>query len=142
MSVSGNAFEKIRGKTKFAFDDLGEKTLKNIVRPVRLYAVRGAAAASSTPPTCEDKTAFGFLQTPQPPSFLVDELRRKIIGKGSYLERQATAARVDRVQFDRIELIIGKDRGDLACLELGPAHPSRGDGNSKPCFGAGNDAVG
>jgi adenylate cyclase len=27
--VSGNAFEQIRGKTKFLFDDLGDKTLKN-----------------------------------------------------------------------------------------------------------------
>jgi adenylate cyclase len=32
VCVSGNAFEQIRGKTKFAFDDLGEKTLKNIER--------------------------------------------------------------------------------------------------------------
>jgi TolB-like protein/class 3 adenylate cyclase len=40
--VSGNAFEQIRGKTKFAFDDLGHRILKNIERPVRLYAVRGA----------------------------------------------------------------------------------------------------
>src|SRR5438045_6331549 len=38
--VSGNAFEQIRGKTKFAFDDLGDRILKNIERPVRLYAVR------------------------------------------------------------------------------------------------------
>jgi adenylate cyclase len=40
--VSGGAFEQVRGKTAFAFDDLGERTLKNIERPVRLYAVRGA----------------------------------------------------------------------------------------------------
>src|SRR5581483_8413951 len=67
---------------------------------------------------------------------------RKIIRKGSYLERRATAARVDGVQFDPIKLIIGKDRDDLACLEFGPAHPSRGDGYSEPCFGTGNNAVG
>jgi adenylate cyclase len=39
--VSGSAFEQVRGKTSFAFDDLGERELKNIERPVRLYAVRG-----------------------------------------------------------------------------------------------------
>ena len=72
----------------------------------------------------------------------VRELSRKVIGKGSYLERRATARRVDSVQLDPIKLIVGKDRDDLACLELGPAHPSRGDGYSEPCFGAGNDAVG
>jgi TolB-like protein len=43
--VSGNAFEQIRGKAKFLFDDLGDRTLKNIERPVRLYAVRAATTA-------------------------------------------------------------------------------------------------
>jgi adenylate cyclase len=48
VCVSGNAFEQIRGKTNFTFDDLGEKALKNIERPVRLYAVRGATSAATT----------------------------------------------------------------------------------------------
>ena len=46
VCVSGNAFEQIRGKTNFTFDDLGEKTLKNIERPVRLYSVRDATSAA------------------------------------------------------------------------------------------------
>ncbi len=46
--VSGNAFEQIRGKTKFEFDDLGERTLKNIERPVRLYSVRDASLSATT----------------------------------------------------------------------------------------------
>src|ERR1700704_5506845 len=46
--VSGNAFEQIRGKTTFAFDDLGDRILKNIERPVRLYAVRGASSPVTT----------------------------------------------------------------------------------------------
>ena len=48
VCLSGNAFEQIRGKTDFTFDDLGEKRLKNIERPVRLYAVRGATSAAAT----------------------------------------------------------------------------------------------
>ena len=47
VCLSGNAFEQVRGKTGFVFDDLGERSLKNIDRPVRLYAVRSAA---SSPP--------------------------------------------------------------------------------------------
>jgi adenylate cyclase len=47
VCVSGNAFEQFRGKTNFTFDDLGEKKLKNIERPVRLYAVRGAASIAT-----------------------------------------------------------------------------------------------
>ena len=38
--VSGSVFEQVQGKSGFAFEDLGERTLKNIARPVRLFAVR------------------------------------------------------------------------------------------------------
>src|SRR3974390_282750 len=43
VCLSGSAFEQVRGKTAFAIDDLGERSLKNIDRPVRLYSVRSAA---------------------------------------------------------------------------------------------------
>jgi TolB-like protein/class 3 adenylate cyclase len=45
VCLSGNAFEQVRGKTGFAFDDLGERSLKNIDRPVRLYAARAVSTA-------------------------------------------------------------------------------------------------
>jgi TolB-like protein/class 3 adenylate cyclase len=38
--LAANAFEQIRGKTQFTFDDLGERALKNIDRPVRVYAAK------------------------------------------------------------------------------------------------------
>ena len=41
--LSSSAFEQIRGKTDFYFQDLGERELKNIERPVRLFSVRPAA---------------------------------------------------------------------------------------------------
>ncbi|MDA9398144.1 transcriptional regulator [Bradyrhizobium sp. CCBAU 45389] len=40
VCLSGSAFEQVRGKTKFEFDDLGERSLKNIDRKVRLYGVK------------------------------------------------------------------------------------------------------
>jgi adenylate cyclase len=48
VCLSGSAYEQVRGKTAFAFDDLGERNLKNIDRPVRLYAARAAAAAAAS----------------------------------------------------------------------------------------------
>jgi adenylate cyclase len=45
--LSGSAFEQVRGKTSFAFDDIGERSLKNIERPVRLYAARPATSAAA-----------------------------------------------------------------------------------------------
>src|SRR5271168_631190 len=39
VSVSGAAHEHVRGRIDAEFVDLGEKALKNIARPVRVYAV-------------------------------------------------------------------------------------------------------
>jgi adenylate cyclase len=52
--LSANAFEQIRSKTPFAFDDMGERHLKNIDRPVRVYSARAgepkvASENSDTP---------------------------------------------------------------------------------------------
>jgi adenylate cyclase len=38
--ISANAFEQVRSNTPFTFTDLGERTLKNIERPVRVYATK------------------------------------------------------------------------------------------------------
>jgi TolB-like protein/class 3 adenylate cyclase len=57
LCLSANAFEQIRNKTAFGFDDLGERSLKNIDRPVRIYAVHGAAAQPAS---------AGALAAPEP----------------------------------------------------------------------------
>jgi adenylate cyclase len=49
VCLSGSAFEQVRGKTDFAFDDLGERALKNIDRPVRLYAARRLGDPTGVP---------------------------------------------------------------------------------------------
>jgi TolB-like protein len=40
ICISGSAYEQVCGKIKAEFSDLGEKTLKNIARAVRAYAVK------------------------------------------------------------------------------------------------------
>src|SRR5271154_1081745 len=49
VSVSGAAHEHVRGRIDAEFIDLGEKALKNIARPVRVYAVRVDAGPSGSP---------------------------------------------------------------------------------------------
>src|SRR6516165_5738572 len=39
ICISSSAYEQVRGKVEVEFTDLGEQTLKNIERPVRVYAV-------------------------------------------------------------------------------------------------------
>src|SRR5689334_17654930 len=48
--VSGTAFDHLQGKLGRDLEYLGERRLKNIERPVRVYRVTGVAAAPSAPP--------------------------------------------------------------------------------------------
>jgi len=69
VCLSDDAFRQVRGKTSFAFDDLGERHLKNIDRPVRIYAARSAAfpaaasaaSQSSKPLPLPDKPSIAVL---------------------------------------------------------------------------------
>ncbi|MGB6634119.1 MAG: adenylate/guanylate cyclase domain-containing protein, partial [Bradyrhizobium sp.] len=70
VCLSGNAFEQVRGKTSFAFEDLGERSLKNIDRPVRLYTIRTAAYSAEA--TAKSRVrASAPLPLPDKPSIAV-----------------------------------------------------------------------
>jgi adenylate cyclase len=60
----------VRGKTSFAFDDLGEKSLKNIDWPVRLYAVRSVGSKGAASATLPGRAAPA-LPLPDKPSIAV-----------------------------------------------------------------------
>jgi len=50
VTISGAAHEQVRGRIEAEFADLGEKALKNIARPMRVYAVyAGAGRAQGAP---------------------------------------------------------------------------------------------
>ncbi len=55
VSISGAAYEHVRGRVEAEFVDLGEKPLKNIARPVHVYTVRieadGLPGAHHSPPS-------------------------------------------------------------------------------------------
>jgi TolB-like protein len=50
ICISSAAYDQVRGKVPVEFTDLGEQTLKNIVRPIRAYAVGLSANAHQTAP--------------------------------------------------------------------------------------------
>jgi TolB-like protein/class 3 adenylate cyclase len=66
--LSSSAFQQVRGKTSFAFDDLGEKSLKNIDLPVRLYAVSQSGVLAAKSPS---EAATKPLPLPEKPSIAV-----------------------------------------------------------------------
>jgi TolB-like protein/class 3 adenylate cyclase/Flp pilus assembly protein TadD len=49
--VSGAAFDHVRGRVDADFVDLGEMALKNIARPVRVYAIRPAKDSATPAPS-------------------------------------------------------------------------------------------
>jgi adenylate cyclase len=46
--VSGSVFDQVSGKLDTAFDDLGEKNLKNISKPVRVYRMQRKTGEAAT----------------------------------------------------------------------------------------------
>src|SRR5215470_2988504 len=55
--LSGAAFEHARDRLKETFVDLGDKTLKNIARPVRVYALKLVGAAAAASEATEEKSS-------------------------------------------------------------------------------------
>jgi class 3 adenylate cyclase len=47
VCISGSAFDHVRGRIEAEFVDLGEQALKNIARPVRVYAAQIGASGLS-----------------------------------------------------------------------------------------------
>jgi adenylate cyclase len=73
ICISSSAYEQVRGKVAVEFADLGEQRLKNIARPVRIYAARsgghcgtGAPGALPSPPEVQKP-----LPLPDKPSIAV-----------------------------------------------------------------------
>ncbi|RWK28085.1 adenylate/guanylate cyclase domain-containing protein [Mesorhizobium sp.] len=69
ICLSGAAYEQVRDKLKVDFEDIGEKELKNIARPVRVYRValdRHIASVSTVP-----DPSGGKLALPDKPSIAV-----------------------------------------------------------------------
>jgi adenylate cyclase len=69
--LSANAFEQIRGKTSFAFDDMGERHLKNIERATRVYSARIIGEPQAAVQTDEQLNTGKSLSLPDKPSIAV-----------------------------------------------------------------------
>jgi adenylate cyclase len=66
ICVSEDAFRQVRGKVEAEFDDIGEQSLKNIARPLRVYRIGSSQAPvePATPPTAlpfPDKPSIAVL---------------------------------------------------------------------------------
>jgi Transposase len=49
VCVSGKVFDELEGKLPLPFEDRGEQRLKNIARPIRVYALKGGDVSPREP---------------------------------------------------------------------------------------------
>jgi hypothetical protein len=56
ICLSEDAYRQVRDRLKEEFVDVGEKTLKNIARPVRAYAIKTGSTGSQVPPQVSAST--------------------------------------------------------------------------------------
>jgi class 3 adenylate cyclase len=65
ICISSSVYDQITGKLDLGFQDIGEQTLKNISRPIRVYRVSGTGVpqrlAPPAPPTPRVRNAFPWL---------------------------------------------------------------------------------
>jgi class 3 adenylate cyclase len=64
ICVSPVVRDQVRDKLDFAFGDLGEQSVKNIARPVRVYRVDTKAADSPTRPAGGEEASGGLSERP------------------------------------------------------------------------------
>jgi class 3 adenylate cyclase/ABC-type uncharacterized transport system substrate-binding protein len=87
ICISARVYEDVAGRVDAGFDDVGEQSLKNIDRLVRVYKLRsGDAHAGAAPrhlvesPTTPDLRRIGFLGVT--PRGIYDEFRRALAAYG------------------------------------------------------------
>ena len=66
ICLSGDAYRQVRGKVEAEFEDLGEREVKNVVEPLRVYRI--ATSGSSPSPS---QVVAGSLPLPDKPSIAV-----------------------------------------------------------------------
>jgi adenylate cyclase len=69
--ISGSAYEQVADKVKLAFEDLGERSVKNIARPVRVYRLVDGKPQAATARASAPAAASPAAASPEGPSIAV-----------------------------------------------------------------------
>ena len=64
ICISGSAYEHVQGRIEVSFVDLGEKLLKNIARPIRVFSTKGHNGASTSIETKSGRPRLSIVVLP------------------------------------------------------------------------------
>jgi TolB-like protein/Flp pilus assembly protein TadD len=119
LCISGKIHDEVRGKVDTVFEDAGERQLKNIVTPVRVYRARPGVASIGAQPTtpASNKPSIAILPLENlsgdpGQKYLSDGITEDIITELSRFKNLSVAARHASFQF-------GGKGALLAARELG-----------------------
>jgi adenylate cyclase len=130
--VSGTAYDQVKGKLPFAFEDLGAKEVKNIAAPVRVYKVAlagaapGASEAGAPPPLSILVLPFATMGGDGKEDFWGDVLTEEITTYLSRIPQSFVIARSTAFTFKGKPIDVkrvGKELGVRYVLE-GSVQPS------------------
>jgi adenylate cyclase len=85
ICLSGKVYEEVRDKLPYSFEDHGEKTVRNIAKPVRVYTLLGGLGAGDRPALdTPDKPSiavlpFDYMSESRDGEFLADGISEDII---------------------------------------------------------------
>ncbi len=71
ICVSGSAYEQVRQKLDLSVEDLGEKSVKNIDQPIRVYRIGQAVTVTTTDKSLESREKPSAPPLPDKPSIVV-----------------------------------------------------------------------
>ena len=71
ICISGTVYDQVENKLPLLYESLGEQTVKNIKKPVRMYRVRLAGEAVAPPVREKDEVTLPSLTLPDKPSIAV-----------------------------------------------------------------------
>jgi adenylate cyclase len=71
VCIAGAVFDQVRRRPDLTFEDLGEKQVKNIERPIRVYRVTPRSSATATAKSDRPGTWLLEFPSPQRPSIAI-----------------------------------------------------------------------
>ena len=114
ICISGDAYRQVRGKIELGFADMGEREVKNIAEPVRVYRVLSEPVHENSAPV-KDQTRATAAHAPASPHILIvdddreirDLLARFLAKHGYRVEVAADGRAMRKALADwRIDLIV------------------------------------
>ena len=120
ICISGAVYEQVDSKLELRSDDLGEQTVKNIPKPVRVFRVRGVAPSTTSVAGAgaNDRSSivvlpFADMSPEKDQEYFCDGMAEEVINALAQLEGLHVVARTSAFSFKGRDIDVRKIGGEL-----------------------------